>query len=151
MANIKLQGNPSGSGSVILTAPNTNSTRTITLPDQDVDLGNLGGGTIRSGLLTISSDWQVHTWDHGLGYTPTTFGAYLQCITAYGTFQVGDRMQVATTMDDDGATQTVWASATQVGVSFRGMGYTTQPRNSTGQYIRDIRTYFQVQLWARPD
>mgnify|MGYP000849775233 CR=1 FL=1 len=43
MATIKLQGNASGSGSVTLTAPNTNSARTITLPDQDVDFGNLGG------------------------------------------------------------------------------------------------------------
>ena len=43
MATIKLQGNASGSGSVTLTAPNTNSARTITLPDQDVDFGNLAG------------------------------------------------------------------------------------------------------------
>ena len=42
MATIKLQGNSSGSGSVTLTAPNTNSARTITLPDQDVDFGSLG-------------------------------------------------------------------------------------------------------------
>tara|TARA_R110000744_G_scaffold311169_1_gene418762 strand:+ start:602 stop:1042 length:441 start_codon:yes stop_codon:yes gene_type:complete len=43
MATIKLQGNASGSGSVTLTAPNTNSARTVTLPDEDIDLGNLGG------------------------------------------------------------------------------------------------------------
>jgi len=42
MATIKLQGNTSGSGSIILTAPNTNSTRTITLPDQDMALGGAG-------------------------------------------------------------------------------------------------------------
>jgi len=149
MATIKLQGNSSGSGTVVLTAPNTNSTRTITLPDQDVNLGNLGG-PIGSSLLTISSDTQVHTWSHGLGYTPLSFGAYLQCITTYGTFTVGDRMMVHTTMDDDGTSQTIWASSTQVGVSFRSMGYTTQPRNNTGQYIRDIRTYFKVGLWAMP-
>lgn len=35
MATIKLQGNASGSGSLTLTAPNTSSTRTITLPDED--------------------------------------------------------------------------------------------------------------------
>ena len=45
MATIKLQGNSSGSGSVTLTAPNTNSTRTITLPDQDVVLGATFGTT----------------------------------------------------------------------------------------------------------
>jgi len=41
MATIKLEGNASGSGSVSLTAPNTNSTRTITLPDEDGVLGVL--------------------------------------------------------------------------------------------------------------
>jgi len=49
MATIKLQGNASGSGSVTLTAPNTNSARTITLPDEDVNLGTLGGaGSIKA-------------------------------------------------------------------------------------------------------
>jgi hypothetical protein len=43
MATIKMQGNASGSGSVTLTAPNTNSARTVTLPDEDIDLGNIGG------------------------------------------------------------------------------------------------------------
>ena len=49
MATIKLQGNASGSGNVTLTAPNTNATRTITLPDQDMDLGDIGGaGTVKA-------------------------------------------------------------------------------------------------------
>jgi hypothetical protein len=49
MATIKLQGNSIGSGSITLTAPDTNSTRTITLPDEDVDLGSIGGaGSIKA-------------------------------------------------------------------------------------------------------
>lgn len=52
MATIKLQGNPSGSGNVTLTAPNTNATRTITLPDSDVDLGNISGGAPVAGTLS---------------------------------------------------------------------------------------------------
>lgn len=39
MTTIKIQGNASGGGNVILTAPNTSATRTITLPDGDVSLG----------------------------------------------------------------------------------------------------------------
>jgi hypothetical protein len=46
MATIKLQGNASGSGNVTLTAPNTNSTRTITLPDADMDFGSLNGASV---------------------------------------------------------------------------------------------------------
>jgi hypothetical protein len=67
MATIKLQGNASGSGNVTLTAPNTNSTRTITLPDADMDLGTLGGaGNIKawvnwnqSGTLAINNSGGV--------------------------------------------------------------------------------------------
>ena len=76
MATIKLQGNASGSGSVTLTAPNTNSARTITLPDQDVDLGSLGGaGTVKawinfqgSGTVTIRQNGNVSSIsDNGSG------------------------------------------------------------------------------------
>ncbi len=54
MSTIKIQGNASGSGTVILTAPNTNSARTITLPDEDIDLGNVGGGPAVVGTLNGS-------------------------------------------------------------------------------------------------
>ena len=51
MSTIKIQGNASGSGSVTLTAPNTNSARTVTLPDEDIDLGDIGGGPAVVGTL----------------------------------------------------------------------------------------------------
>jgi hypothetical protein len=73
MATIKLQGNSSGSGSVTITAPNTNSARTITLPDQDVDLS--GAGTVKAwvtysmtGATSISADGGVSSiTDLGVG------------------------------------------------------------------------------------
>jgi len=51
MAKVKIQGNASGTGTLTLTAPNTNADRTITLPDGTGELlakdssGNLGIGT----------------------------------------------------------------------------------------------------------
>jgi len=51
MSKVKIQGNASGTGVVTLTAPNTNTDRTITLPDEDITLigedssGNVGIGT----------------------------------------------------------------------------------------------------------
>ena len=39
MAKVKIQGNASGTGVLTVTAPNTNTDRTITLPDGDVTLG----------------------------------------------------------------------------------------------------------------
>ena len=44
MAKVKIQGNASGTGIITLTAPNTNTDRTITLPDGDVTLGGAVGG-----------------------------------------------------------------------------------------------------------
>lgn len=67
MATIKLQGNASGSGSVTLTAPNTNSARTITLPDQDVDFGSLGGaGTVKAWVTYRMSGTPSITADGGV-------------------------------------------------------------------------------------
>ena len=40
MATTKIRGNAAGSGSVTITAPNTNSNRTLTLPDADVTIPN---------------------------------------------------------------------------------------------------------------
>lgn len=44
MAKIKLQGNASGTGVLTVTAPNTSTDRTITLPDESVTLGAAVGG-----------------------------------------------------------------------------------------------------------
>ena len=83
MATIKLQGNSSGSGTVILTAPNTNSTRTITLPDQDVVLG--GAGSVqafanfdqRSSMTIRSSGNLSSLTDVALGKTKLNFSTAL--------------------------------------------------------------------------
>jgi len=75
MATIKLQGNASGSGTVILTAPSTNSTRTITLPDQDVNLGNLGG----AGSVVAWGNW------NGIGTVSIRNSGGVSSITDIGT------------------------------------------------------------------
>tara|TARA_R110000822_G_scaffold190198_1_gene329001 strand:- start:1663 stop:2124 length:462 start_codon:yes stop_codon:yes gene_type:complete len=59
MATIKMQGNASGSGSVTLTAPNTNSARTLTLPDAAGELLTTTGDG--SGLTGIGAGTVV-TW-----------------------------------------------------------------------------------------
>lgn len=64
MATVKIQGNASGSGSVTLVAPNTNSNRTVTLPDEDLTIGPapstsyLGVGSY-AGLYTTSGFGQL--------------------------------------------------------------------------------------------
>ena len=90
MATIKLQGNSSGSGSVTLTAPSTNSARTITLPDEDVDLGSLGGaGSVvawvnwtQVGTQTIHNSGNVSSLtDGGTGITTVNFSNSLSAST----------------------------------------------------------------------
>ena len=78
MATIKLQGNASGSGSVTLTAPNTNSARTITLPDQDVDFGNLAGAGSVVAWVNFNGTGTVAIRDSGnvSSITDNTTGEY---------------------------------------------------------------------------
>jgi hypothetical protein len=54
MSNITVQGNASGSGIITLESPNTNSNRTVTLPDETGTLLVSGGalGTPASGTLS---------------------------------------------------------------------------------------------------
>jgi len=60
MAKVKITGHASGSGVFTITAPNSNTDRTITLPDASVTLGTdatklpLAGGTI-TGALTVNA------------------------------------------------------------------------------------------------
>ena len=70
MAKIKLQGNANGSGVFTLTSPNSNTDRTIVLPDADVTLGTdatklpLAGGTLTGNVTGVKL---------GLGVAPTRF------------------------------------------------------------------------------
>jgi len=87
MATIKLQGNASGSGTVILTAPNTNSTRTITLPDTDTAL--ISGAPVVStlngtGTIALQNDTGVSSvTDIGTGKYQFNFSSNFSTATYY--------------------------------------------------------------------
>jgi len=61
MAKVKIQGHASGTGVFTLTSPNSNTDRTITLPDADVTLGTdatkmpLSGGAFTGAVTTNST------------------------------------------------------------------------------------------------
>jgi len=64
MSKIALSGNPSGSGTLTIASPNTNSDRTLTLPDTSATLlttagGTLTGGLTMGGLLNLGSTGQI--------------------------------------------------------------------------------------------
>ena len=87
MATIKLQGNSSGSGTVILTAPNTNSTRTITLPDTNTVL--IGGAPVVStlngtGTIALQNTTGVSSvTDNGTGQYQFNFSSNFSTATYY--------------------------------------------------------------------
>jgi hypothetical protein len=69
MAKVKIQGHASGTGILTVTAPNTSTDRTITLPDASVTLGAATPSITDNGnatAITINSSEQV-----GIGVTPT--------------------------------------------------------------------------------
>jgi hypothetical protein len=64
MSRISLSGNPSGTGTFTIASPNSNSDRTLTLPDTSATLlttagGTLTGGLTMGGLLNLGSTGQI--------------------------------------------------------------------------------------------
>ena len=85
MSKIKIQGNASGTGVVTLTAPNTNTDRTITLPDATTTLGVPSGIiSMWSGLVgAIPSGWVICD---GTNSTPNLTDKFIKsAATAGGT------------------------------------------------------------------
>jgi len=73
MSKLKIQGNTSGTGVITLVAPNTNTDRTVTLPDESITLaGGVDGivSTANATAITIDSSENV-----GIGVTPPAYGA----------------------------------------------------------------------------
>jgi len=96
MATIKIQGNASGSGTLIIEAPNTNSARTLTLPDAAGELLTATGDG--SGLTGISSGaGSNEAWVNfnGVGAVAVRNSGNVSSITDYGTGYYGTNFSTA--------------------------------------------------------
>ena len=86
MSKVKIQGNASGTGVVTLIAPNTNTDRTITLPDVD---GTLQTSGVPSGVISmwsgsaaaIPSGWNLCD---GTNSTPNLVGKFIKAASTAG-------------------------------------------------------------------
>ena len=86
MAKVKITGHASGTGILTVTAPNTSSDRTITLPDATGELLSVAGGTMTGNIVggatatlgffehthTISSNLTITTDYNALSAGPIT-------------------------------------------------------------------------------
>ena len=63
MAKVKIQGHASGTGVLTVTAPNTSTDRTITLPDSTATLFTDAGGTMTGNLTVSNAEPQIHLSD----------------------------------------------------------------------------------------
>jgi len=95
MSKVALKGGDSGTGKVLLLAPNTNTDRRITLPDKDGELDfpvitkeyeSTPQTVTSAGLLTLS---------HGLGVAPKFVEFHLVFVGAEDGFSIGDVIQAS--------------------------------------------------------
>lgn len=76
MSNAVLKGNASGTGTVTLETPNTNTDRTISFPDAT------GTAALTSDVIGVSQTWQSVTRAIGTTYTNSTGKPIMVAITA---------------------------------------------------------------------
>jgi len=76
MSKVKIQGNASGTGTLTITAPNTNTDRNITLPDGageifvgDITSGDLPSGSVLQVVQGTSFTPNVNTYTTSTGWT----------------------------------------------------------------------------------
>ena len=94
MAKVKITGHASGSGVITVTAPNTSTDRTITLPDGDVTLGAATPSITDNGnanAITIDSAENV-----GIGVTPEAWHNDYRNLAVGGTGALWSQKAVGT-------------------------------------------------------
>lgn len=142
MATVKLQGNASGSGSVTLVAPNTNSTRTVTLPDADVTLGSVAPAYTSPELSWVAG---ITTVSHGLGRMPYFWRVHARCKIAQNGFSAGDEIDITNSVDGDGARGYLsWANSSQIKYSQD----VTNIQNTNADYAGVTTSYWRLVFYA---
>jgi len=134
MSKVKIQGNASGTGTLTISAPNTNTDRTLTLPD--------GAGEILTDASTLSSSnlsGALPAID-GSALTGITTGKILQVVSAKYSTQVSNS---SGTSFDTGLTANITPSSTSskiaIFVSQNSGGSTGGGSNNIDYWIRIVK------------
>jgi hypothetical protein len=120
MSKVKIQGNASGTGVVTLTAPNTSTDRTITLPDATATIATTTDVAAR--LPSITDDGNsaitIQNGAIGIGVTPEAWNASYEAIQLGSKgfiWDVGDEFYVGSNAHFDSAWKyTTTAEASQI-------------------------------------
>jgi hypothetical protein len=168
MSKVKIVGNASGSGTLTLTGPDTNSDRTITIPDETgtVALGVGIDDNADATAITIDSAENV-----GFGVTPTTYYSGYTGVqigtngTLYGqtaagasnNFWVGQNVRAGTDGSEKAITTGVSSQMMQSGgqVVFKTGASASADANVTWTTTLDLKTdgrgvsQFTAAFWAR--
>ena len=139
MSKVKIQGNASGTGVVTLTAPNTNTDRTITLPDETVSLTGAPaglddvGGVARatSGLLFNGDTAAANALDD---YEEGTWTAVLSDGTNNATMVAGTQsyVKIGKQVTLNGYMQTSSLGSVSGNIRITGLPFTTGKQASSG-------------------
>ena len=127
MSKVKITGHASGSGTLTLSAPNTSSDRTITLPDATGTLLNSDGSAASLTAIPAANITGTLPAISGANLTGITTGKVLQVVNAV---DASETSTTSTSMVDTGLTADITPSATSskvlvlVGMNFGILGST---------------------------
>ena len=110
MAKVKIQGHASGTGVLTVTAPNTSTDRTITLPDGDVTLGAATPSIDDNGdatAITINSSEQVGIGQTNPSYTLDVYKSAVGNVARFNSSS-GNRSLDITSADNGSYLGAVW-------------------------------------------
>ena len=110
MSKVKIQGNASGTGVLTVTAPNTSTDRTITLPDGDVTLGAATPSIDDNGdatAITINSSEQVGIGQTNPSYTLDVYKSAVGNVARFNSSS-GNRSLDITSADNGSYLGAVW-------------------------------------------
>jgi|21_taG_2_1085346.scaffolds.fasta_scaffold76752_1 hypothetical protein len=110
MAKVKIQGHASGTGVLTVTAPNTSTDRTITLPDESVTLGAATPSIDDNGdatAITINSSEQVGIGQTNPSYTLDVYKSAVGNVARFNSSS-GNRSLDITSADNGSYLGAVW-------------------------------------------
>ena len=120
MSKVKIQGNASGTGVVTLTAPNTNTDRTITLPDSTgsiLDSTSTLDATKLSGALPAIDGSSLTGVVSGLGVSQSWTNVLAsRAYTTNYTNSTGKSIEVVISLRGDSGTSTLTVDGVAVGL-----------------------------------